>query len=106
MERYQGFLFFIGAMFVPLFGVVLTDYFLIRKRRLDLDALDRVGGAYWYTRGHNRAAILAWAVGFATYEAIQLLHSPLGGSIPSMLVAGVLYYTVITRTVLRGDLPS
>jgi len=106
MERYQGFLFFIGAMFVPLFGVVLTDYFLIRRRRLDLDALDRVGGAYWYTRGHNRAAILAWVVGFATYEAIQLLHWPVGGSVPSMLAAGVLYYAAVTRTALRGNLPS
>jgi putative hydroxymethylpyrimidine transporter CytX len=103
MERYQGFLFFIGAMFVPLFGVVLTDYFFIRRRRLDLDALDRVGGAYWYSRGHNRAAILAWAVGFATYEAIQLLRSPVGGSIPSMVVAAALYYTFLTRTAPRGN---
>jgi len=106
MERYQGFLFFIGAMFVPLFGVVLTDYFLLRRRRLDLEALDRVGGAYWYSRGHNRAAIFAWAVGFATYEALQLLRSPVGGSIPSIVVAAVLYYTVITRTALRGNRPS
>ena len=98
MERYQGFLFFIGAMFVPLFGVVLTDYFLIRKRRLDLDALDRVGGAYWYSRGYHRKALLAWAVGFATYESNQLLRSPVGGSIPSMLVAGVLYYAAAARS--------
>jgi NCS1 family nucleobase:cation symporter-1 len=98
MERYQGFLFFIGAMFVPLFGVVLTDYFLIRKRRLDLDALDRVGGAYWYSRGYHRKALLAWAVGFATYESNQLLGSPVGGSIPSMLVAGVLYYAAASRS--------
>ena len=98
MERYQGFLFFIGAMFVPLFGVVLTDYFLIRKRRLDLDALDRVGGAYWYSRGYHRKALFAWAVGFATYESNQLLRSPVGGSIPSMLVAGVLYYAAAARS--------
>ena len=25
MEQYENFLFFIGAMFIPLFGVVLTD---------------------------------------------------------------------------------
>ena len=98
MERYQGFLFLIGATFVPLFGVVLTDYFLIRKRRLDLDALDRVGGAYWYSRGYHRKALLAWAVGFATYESNQLLRSPVGGSIPSMLVAGVLYYAAAARS--------
>jgi putative hydroxymethylpyrimidine transporter CytX len=92
MERYQGFLFFIGAMFVPLFGVVLTDYFLIRRRRLDLDALYQEGGAYWYRRGYHRPGILAWIAGFATYEAFQLLGSSLGGSLPSMLVAGALYF--------------
>jgi putative hydroxymethylpyrimidine transporter CytX len=91
MERYQGFLFFIGAMFVPLFGVVLTDYFLLRKRRLDLDALDREGGPYWYSAGYHRAAVLAWVAGFAVYESIQLLSFPVGGSLPSMLVAGLLY---------------
>ena len=92
MERYQGFLLFIGAMFVPLFGVVLTDYFFVRKRRLDQDALNRVGGPYWYSRGYHGKALFAWAVGFATYEAIQILRFPVGGSIPAMLAAGVLYY--------------
>jgi putative hydroxymethylpyrimidine transporter CytX len=94
MERYQGFLFFIGAMFVPLFGVVLTDYFFLRKRRLDLDALHRVGGPYWYESGYNRKALLAWAAGFAAYALIQLLEWPIGGSIPSILVAGGLYSVV------------
>jgi putative hydroxymethylpyrimidine transporter CytX len=97
MERYQGFLFFIGALFVPLFGVVLTDYFFLRRRRLDLEALERAGGAYWYSRGYNRAAILAWAAGFATYEAVQLLSLPVGGSLPSMVVAGALYYGIARK---------
>ncbi len=100
MERYQGFLLFIGAMFVPLFGVVLTDYFLIRKRWVDSDALDRVGGPYWYSGGYNRLALLSWAAGFVAYESIQLLQWPLGGSVPSMLIAGCLYF-LATRGRLR-----
>jgi purine-cytosine permease-like protein len=92
MERYQGFLFFIGAMFVPLFGIVLTDYFLIRKRRLDLGALDRVSGPYWYSNGYHRHAHLCWAAGFATYHVIQQLEWPAGGSFPAMVVAGGLYF--------------
>ncbi len=99
MERYEGFLFFIGAMFVPLFGVVLTDYFLVRKGRLDLDALNLVHGPYWYSRGYNRASLLAWAAGFAVYETIQLLWPFVGGSIPSMLVAGALYYAFTPRRI-------
>lgn len=103
MERYQGFLFFIGAMFVPLFGVVLTDYFLLRKRRLDLDALDRAGGAYWYAGGYHRAAILSWMAGIATYAGVQLLSYPVGGSLPSMLVAGLLYYAAARRSHRRDS---
>jgi putative hydroxymethylpyrimidine transporter CytX len=106
MERYQGFLFFIGAMFVPLFGVVLTDYFLIRGRRLELDALYLEGGAYWYRRGFHSAGILAWLAGFATYESLQLSGSSLGGSLPSMLVAGALYFTLARRQRKESPRPS
>ncbi len=94
MERYQSFLYFIGAMFIPLFGVVLTDYFLVRERRVDQDALNRVGGPYWYSSGYHGGALVSWASGFAAYESIQLLEWPVGGSIPSMLVAGALYYFI------------
>jgi nucleobase:cation symporter-1, NCS1 family len=99
MERYQGFLFLIGAMFVPLFGVVLADYFLLRKRRLDLDALDRVDGPYWFQGGYNGRALLSWAAGFAVYAASQFLQWPVGGSIPSMAIAGCLYFSITRRSI-------
>jgi NCS1 family nucleobase:cation symporter-1 len=92
MEQYENFLFFIGAMFIPLFGVVLTDYFVLRGRKLDVGELYREGGAYWYRRGVNPAALAAWAAGFAVYQAIALLKIPVGGSIPSMVAAGLLYW--------------
>jgi len=92
MERYENFLFLIGAMFVPLFGVVLADYFLIRKRGLDPEQIFQRGGRYWYSHGFHLGALLAWAAGFATYEAIEILSYPVGGSIPSMVVAGLVYF--------------
>jgi NCS1 family nucleobase:cation symporter-1 len=96
MEQYENFLFFIGAMFMPLFGVVLTDYFIVRRRRLDVDALYRSDGAYWYVKGFNRIALLSWAIGFVTYELMALMKISIGGSLPSILVAG-LCYLVLTR---------
>ena len=51
MEQYENFLLFIGAMFIPLFGVFLTDYFIVRRRLLDVAALYRDGVAYWYFKG-------------------------------------------------------
>ncbi len=93
MEQYENFLFFIGAMFIPLFGVVLTDYFILRKGKLDVGAIYEEGGAYWYHNGYHSAALVAWAAGFAVYEALALLKVPIGGSIPSMLAAGIIYWT-------------
>jgi len=97
MEHYEHFLLFIGAMFVPLFGVVLTDYFFCRKRQLDMDAVYQRGGPYWYTGGFRIAAIAAWALGFLLYEGLAWLKTPLGGSLPSMLLAGSVYYIFARR---------
>jgi putative hydroxymethylpyrimidine transporter CytX len=105
MDQYENFLLFIGAMFIPLFGVVITDYFILRGRRLDLDAIYLNGGAYWYRKGYNPAALAAWAVGFAVYEAMALLKLAVGGSLPSMLAAGLLYWALSPKA-CRKNLPD
>ncbi len=97
MEQYENFLFFIGAMFVPLFGVVLTDYFLIRTRRLNGEDIYKEGGEYWYSRGFNVTAIVSWAIGFIVYEFIAVMKYAVGGSLPSLIAAGLVYY-FMTRT--------
>jgi putative hydroxymethylpyrimidine transporter CytX len=91
MEQYENFLLFIGAMFVPLFGVVLTDYFLLRRRSINVEALYEPGGPYWYAGGYNPTAIIAWAAGFIVFEGIALLKYPVGGSVPAILVSGLIY---------------
>jgi NCS1 family nucleobase:cation symporter-1 len=96
MEQYENFLFFIGAMFMPLFGVVLSDYFIVRQRLLDIDALYQADGHYWYFKGFNIIALLSWGVGFVVYEVIAIMKYTIGGSLPSMLVAGICYL-LLTR---------
>src|SRR5262245_15704394 len=44
-------------------GVLIADYFLIRRCRLDLAGLYRREGPYWYTSGYNPIALLALAAG-------------------------------------------
>lgn len=44
-------------------GVLIADYFLIRRTRLDLAGLYRSEGPYWYRAGFNPCAIIALAVG-------------------------------------------
>jgi putative hydroxymethylpyrimidine transporter CytX len=94
MEQYENFLFFIGAMFVPLFGVVLTDYFLIRKRQLNREEIYKKDGEYWFSKGFNIAAIVSWAIGFIVYEFIAVMKYAIGGSLPSLIAAGLVYFLV------------
>jgi NCS1 family nucleobase:cation symporter-1 len=46
-------------------GVLIADYFVIRKTRLDLAGLYRKDGPYWYTGGVNPVGIVALVAGIA-----------------------------------------
>ena len=58
---YESFLFAIGAIFVPLCGVILTDWFFISKGKWDLSHSSR-----W-----RPSLTLSWALGFITYQLIN-----------------------------------
>jgi NCS1 family nucleobase:cation symporter-1 len=47
----------------PIAGVMITDYFLVRKCRLDLTDLYRRGGVYEFSKGVNYRAIVALGLG-------------------------------------------
>jgi NCS1 family nucleobase:cation symporter-1 len=46
-------------------GVLIADYFVIRRTHLDLPGLYRKDGPYWYTFGFNPYALFALAAGIA-----------------------------------------
>jgi putative hydroxymethylpyrimidine transporter CytX len=107
--NYEDFLLFIGAMFCPLFGIVLVDYFLLRKGSIDMEDLYRRDGKYRFWKGVNPLAILAWAIGFAVYlgfspmlmEKVLGIKAafpwPIGSSLPSMILAGLIYWLLRRR---------
>jgi NCS1 family nucleobase:cation symporter-1 len=49
----------------PIAGIMITDYFLVRRTRLDVGALYRRGGQYEYRNGINYKALVALAAGVA-----------------------------------------
>ena len=91
--KYEGFLLFIGAAFCPLFGVVLADYFILKRGRYEAEDLYR-RGRYWYTGGIHWRAMLAWAAGFGVYQLCVKTTFAGGSSIPSLLAAAVLYLAI------------
>ena len=46
-------------------GILIADYFVIRRTRLDLPGLYQRGGPYWYVSGSNPAALNALIMGIA-----------------------------------------
>jgi cytosine/uracil/thiamine/allantoin permease len=67
MLGYETFLFLIGGVFVPVFGIFLADYFVLRRGRCDIDDFYLEGGRFSYIGGFNIAAIAVWAGGFFVY---------------------------------------
>jgi NCS1 family nucleobase:cation symporter-1 len=47
----------------PIGGIMIADYFFIRKKNLNLDDLYKTDGIYRYKNGYNRAAIVALLLG-------------------------------------------
>ncbi len=111
LAQYEAFLFLIGAFFVPLFGVLVADYLVVRRGRLTPEDLygPQASGVRWM-------AVLPWLVGFLLYQWIVPTEAPgwkdllaalfrvvglpfplsatlpwLGASIPSFLVAFLLH---------------
>lgn len=80
LAQYEHFLLLIGSVFAPLFGVVLTDHFLVRRRRLPA----AVGAL------HGQA-LLAWGVGVVVYHLLAQLAPDVGATLPAVLVAGALH---------------
>jgi NCS1 family nucleobase:cation symporter-1 len=55
-----------AAFLGPVAGVMICDYFLVRRRILQLDDLYLRGGIYEYARGFNWCALTALALGAGT----------------------------------------
>ncbi len=51
----------LGAFIGPLFGILIADFYLVKKQRIDVDALYSMEpkGRYWYAGGVNPKAVAA-----------------------------------------------
>lgn len=81
LAQYQNFLLMIGSVFAPLFGVVLVDHFILRKRSAEVAP----GLFRWPT-------LLAWLGGVMTYHVLANLLPEYGATLPALLLAGGLQW--------------
>ncbi len=94
------FLGYYGAFLSAIGGIMVADYYLIRRRRLNVPDLFRLDGQYRYTGGFNPAGLAAWVVAgsvaawYAQYAV--LIGFPLG----------LFIYLVLMRTVVLPGHPQ
>nr|WP_187363283.1 NCS1 family nucleobase:cation symporter-1 [Massilia frigida] len=96
LESTEGYIFtwLIGysALLGPIAGILIIDYYFIRKTELNVDHLYRDDGVYSYGNGWNMAAIVAFVLGVAP-NIPGFLNAAFPASFPDV---GALFKTLYT----------
>lgn len=66
----QNWITHLGNLAAPLTGVILADYLVAQRQRIDVPALFDPQGRYRYLRGVNVPAIVAVAIGMTVYYVV------------------------------------
>ena len=93
LNQFTDFLFLISAFFVPVFAIMIVDYYLLKKRGYSRQILhERPESRYWYLGGVNWIAVIVWIVGAVlSYLLAYVIPSPIGANIPAFAASFVLY---------------
>jgi len=99
--NFGAFLAFIGVAFAPLCGIQIADYYVLRRRDINIRAIyiGGPGSAYRFWGGINPAALIAMAAGCGTYLYLlnpltYVSRSPYDvttASLPAVLIAGIVH---------------
>ena len=83
----------LGAFIGPLYGVLIADYYLVKKRQVVVDDLYtlRPDGTYHYRKGYNPAAITATAVGATVAMLVVFLGSAEAAAFSWFIGAGLAF---------------
>ena len=107
IESSEGYIFtwLVGysALLGPIGGILLADYWLLRRTQLNADDLYRRHGSYEYTSGVNPKALFALAVGIAPNVPGFLATAGLIDGV-APLFANLYTYAWFTGFVLSGGL--
>jgi nucleobase:cation symporter-1, NCS1 family len=71
IDSAQKWIVHLGNVAAPLAAVMLVDYVVVKRRRIDVSALFDPNGPYRYLNGVNVPAILAIAAGVALYYSLS-----------------------------------
>ncbi len=84
IDKYEHFLLFIGAAFIPLTSIIIADCYIIEKGSYEPNKILN-------SPEYNIAGIASWAIGFAIYIAITYTVPWIGGTLPTILSTMIIY---------------
>jgi len=84
---YGTFLIYIGSVFVPLLGVLSTDFYITKKKQYNLEEF------YSSVKGFRVKPIISWLLGVLVY-IIFYNYTSFGSSIPSFIFSAIALYVL------------
>lgn len=91
LQKFQGFLILLGVAIPPLAGIMVVDYFILRRHRRVLEESAAAGGVPATVEGWNPVMLLAWVaasvVGYVLKTGIPTLNS--------LFAAALIYWGVM-----------
>lgn len=98
-----GFVDTLGAVLAPLYGIVVADYYLVRKQKLDVQDLFSAepGSTYYFDNGWNKRALIAFST--ASLFSVASVWTPALAAMSGFswlfgaLLGAVLHLTLMSR---------
>ncbi|MPN02230.1 hypothetical protein SDC9_149444 [bioreactor metagenome] len=75
IEQFENFLYLIGSVFAPMIAILITDYFILKKREAK--------------EGINWVNIVLWVAGFVLYRLFMSVDTVIGSTLPVMVIIGI-----------------
>ena len=91
LDRFASFTVLLASLLVPIGGILLAHYFVLR-RPVRVEDLYATAGPYGARGGWSVAGVAAWVAGAATFH----LTTAIGGTLPSLAVA-IATYSALAR---------
>jgi len=102
----------LGALLGPLFGVIFTDYYLVRRQKVMIEELymDDPRSRYYYRRGWNPKALIAGGVA-AVFSLFVAFFTPWKdwsafSWFVGVVIAALIYYFISARDFRQPELDS
>lgn len=80
VEQFENFLYLIGSVFAPMISIQIADNFILKKDSTD--------------KKFDVVNLILWAVGFSVYRMFMYIDTPVGNTLPVMMITVALCIAV------------